>query len=236
MKILIDNGHGENMPGKRSPKWENGTQLFEWEYTREIARRVEVELRKHGIDVERIVKENVDVPLSERCKRANAIAATVSVKNCLLVSIHNNAATGTARGWEIHTYVGQSKSDEYATIFWNEAKAILPGGTIMRGDHTDGDPDWDSNFAILRDTKCAAVLTENLFMDNPDDAGICFQTRAKRRSQKFMCNLFLKLQENKNKPDCYFSFRAKTETGLWKKGKKGWLLRYSVRLWLVLLF
>jgi hypothetical protein len=43
MKILIDNGHGENTPGKRSPVWEDGVQLFEWEYAREIARRVETE-------------------------------------------------------------------------------------------------------------------------------------------------------------------------------------------------
>ncbi|MDR0659080.1 MAG: N-acetylmuramoyl-L-alanine amidase [Mediterranea sp.] len=169
MKILIDNGHGENTPGKRSPKWADGTQLFEWEYTREIAQRVEAELRKHGIDIERIVKENVDVPLSVRCKRANDIARKIGIKNCLLVSIHNNAANGKARGWEIHTYLGTSKSDEYATIFWNEAKALLPNGEPMRGDHTDGDPDWDSNFSILRDTICPAVLTENLFMDNEED-------------------------------------------------------------------
>jgi N-acetylmuramoyl-L-alanine amidase len=193
MKILIDNGHGENTPGKRSPVWQDGTQLFEWEYTREIARRVEVELRKYGIDVERIVKENVDVSLSERCKRANAIAAKVGVKNCLLVSIHNNAANGTARGWEIHTYVGQSKSDEYATIFWNEAKALLPGNEPMRGDHTDGDPDWDSNFAVLRDTVCPAVLTENLFMDNPDDCRYLLSNEGKAAITKIHVQSILKI-------------------------------------------
>jgi hypothetical protein len=100
---------------------------------------------------------------------ANAITAKVGAKNCLLISIHTNAANGKARGWEIHTFLGNSKSDEYATIFWNEAKALLPKNELMRGDHTDGDPDWDSNFAILRDTVCPAVLTENLFMDNPED-------------------------------------------------------------------
>jgi N-acetylmuramoyl-L-alanine amidase len=46
MKFLIDNEHGENTPGKRSPVWPDGTQLFEWEYAREIARRVETELLK----------------------------------------------------------------------------------------------------------------------------------------------------------------------------------------------
>lgn len=33
MKILIDNGHGNNTPGKRSPDG----RLLEWAYTREIA-------------------------------------------------------------------------------------------------------------------------------------------------------------------------------------------------------
>jgi N-acetylmuramoyl-L-alanine amidase len=193
MKILIDNGHGENTPGKRSPKWADGSQLFEWQYTREIAQRIETELRKQGIDVERIVKENIDVPLSERCKRANAIAAKAGVKNCLLISIHNNAATGTARGWEVHTYIGKSKSDEYATIFWNEAKALLPGSEPMRGDHTDGDPDWDSNFAILRDTVCPAVLTENLFMDNPDDCRYLLSNGGKAAITKIHVQSILKI-------------------------------------------
>ena len=40
MKVLLDNGHGENTPGKRSPKWSDGSQLFEWEYAREIAKGV----------------------------------------------------------------------------------------------------------------------------------------------------------------------------------------------------
>ena len=33
MKVLIDNGHGENTPGKRSPDG----RLREWAYSREIA-------------------------------------------------------------------------------------------------------------------------------------------------------------------------------------------------------
>lgn len=169
MKILLDNGHGENTPGKRSPLWLDGTQLFEWQYTREIAMMVEHALRKEGIDVERIVRENLDVPLSERCRRVNNICKEAGTQNCLLVSIHCNACNGKARGWEIHTYLGQSKSDEYATIFWNTAKELIGTRSKMRGDWSDGDPDWDSNFAILRDTRCPAVLTENLFMDNEED-------------------------------------------------------------------
>lgn len=52
MRILIDNGHGENTPGKRSPDG----KLREWEYTRRIADMVIIGLRNKGIDAERIVK------------------------------------------------------------------------------------------------------------------------------------------------------------------------------------
>ena len=58
MKVLIDNGHGENTPGKRSPDG----RLREWAYSREIADLVVAGLRKLGIDAERIVKEDTDVP------------------------------------------------------------------------------------------------------------------------------------------------------------------------------
>lgn len=180
MKILIDNGHGENTPGKRSPLWPDGTRLFEWQYTREIAMAVEHLLRKEGVDAERIVREDLDVPLSERCRRVNEICREVGSQNCLLVSIHCNACNGKARGWEVHTYLGQSKSDEYATVFWNTAKELLDTKSRMRGDWTDGDPDWDSNFAILRDTKCPALLTENLFMDEEDDCRFLLSPEGRR--------------------------------------------------------
>lgn len=49
MKILIDNGHGENTPGKRSP---DGT-FREYAYTREIADEVVRELAKRGYVAER---------------------------------------------------------------------------------------------------------------------------------------------------------------------------------------
>ena len=69
MKVLIDNGHGENTPGKRSPDG----RLREWAYTREIADMVIFGLRKKGVDAERIVKEDTDAPLSERCRRMTSI-------------------------------------------------------------------------------------------------------------------------------------------------------------------
>ena len=62
MKILIDNGHGKNTPGKRSPDG----KFREYLYAREIAEAIEGELKFLGLDAERIVTETEDISLAER--------------------------------------------------------------------------------------------------------------------------------------------------------------------------
>ncbi len=54
------------------------------------------------------------------------------------------------------------------TCLCQAARRHLPGQRL-RTDYTDGDPDLEADFYILRHTACPAVLTENLFMDNPAD-------------------------------------------------------------------
>ena len=98
MKILIDNGHGIETPGKRSP---DGV-LREYAWNRLIASR------------------------------------------------------------------GNTKADTLATCLYAAAQAHLPGHRL-RTDYTDADPDLEKDFYLLRHTSCPAVLTENLFMDNPSD-------------------------------------------------------------------
>ena len=176
MKILIDNGHGSNTPGKCPPDG----RLKEYAYTREIAIRLEAELRKQGVDAERIVKEEIDIPLSERCRRANEYKAS----DAILVSIHCNAAgSGSewmqARGWEAWTSAGQTKADKLADSLYVAAGRLLPGMKI-RKDMTDGDADKESGFYILKHTKCPAVLTENLFQDNKEDVDFLLSEEGKR--------------------------------------------------------
>ena len=69
MKILIDNGHGQETAGKRSPDG----RLLEWSYNREIARRVVTSLLSLGLDVELLVPEDDDISLAERCRRVTLI-------------------------------------------------------------------------------------------------------------------------------------------------------------------
>lgn len=170
MKILLDPGHGSNTPGKRSPDG----QLREYEYCREIASLVYYGLKTEGIDTEIIVHEEIDVPLAERIRRVNDECNALGKSNVLLVSIHCNAAGDgsdwmNASGWEIYTSPGKTKADALADAIYQEADLYLPLVTKMRPDYSDGDADKEARFYMLTHSKCPAVLTENLFMDNKKD-------------------------------------------------------------------
>ena len=180
MKILIDNGHGKETPGKRSP---DGL-LREYKYAREIASGIVTELRARGIDATGLVPEEEDVPLAERCRRVNEWCGRLGAENVILVSIHCNAAGNgewmNARGWSAYTSKGQTKADELATMLYRAAEANFTNQKI-RKELSDGDPDWEENFYILKKTKCAAVLTENFFMDNKED--VSFMLSLEGRTQ-----------------------------------------------------
>lgn len=164
--IIIDAGHGNNSPGKRSPIWKDGKQLFEWEFNRDIATRIAHKLAAAGIRSRLLVTEKEDIQLSERCRRVNNICRMHGDKACILISIHANAGGGT--GYEVFTCNGQTKSDEYASILLEELHYEFPDERI-RTDYSDGDADKEAGFYILKNTKCPAILSENLFMDNEKD-------------------------------------------------------------------
>lgn len=165
--VLLDNGHGKETAGKRSPVWSDGSQLFEWEFNRDIVRRIAEKLQADGIPYRVLVPEENDVSLTERARRANEYAKEFNGKAYVL-SIHANAGGGT--GWEVYTSPGQTASDAIATVFFEEAgREFVPDGWRMRSDYSDGDPDKEANFAILTKTTCPAVLTENFFMDTEKD-------------------------------------------------------------------
>lgn len=96
MTILLDNGHGIDTPGKRSP---DGSFL-EYKYSRIIAGRIVTLLTSDGLDARLLTPETTDIPLCTRCDRANALGT----RNVILLSIHANAAGKgskwtTATGW-----------------------------------------------------------------------------------------------------------------------------------------
>lgn len=169
MKILIDNGHGLMIAGKRSPDG----QFREPYYNREIAKRVVADLVDRGYDAELLVPEDDDIALAERVRRVNSVCFLLGKSNVILVSIHVNAASdGTkwmnASGWSVYTCKGRTSSDKLADCLCESAIKNFPGRRI-RTDMSDGDMDWEENFYILRKSLCPAVLTENFFMDSHSD-------------------------------------------------------------------
>lgn len=171
MHVILDNGHGIETKGKRSPVLPDGSQLLEWKYTREIARQVMKPLRSAGVDCFLLVPGELDVPLKKRAQMVNELATKFGSERTILVSIHCNAAGDgskwmTARGWEAWTSIGETKADKLADCFYDEAVRM---GFKVRKDISDGDPDKEDGLYILKHTLCPAVLTENFFMDNMED-------------------------------------------------------------------
>ena len=179
-RVLIDNGHGVNTPGKRSP---DGL-LREYEFIRTIAVGILEHLALRDIDAELVVPELEDISLIERCRRVNEASLIFGVENTILISLHANAAGNgsqwmNATGWCAYTSPGETEADKIAKYLYRAARHYLPGHKI-RCDHSDGDPDFEAPFYLLKHTYCPAVLTENLFMDAYPDYQFLMSNAGKR--------------------------------------------------------
>ena len=177
VKILVDNGHGNNTEGKRSPyslcKVEPAIDYYEYKWNREIAKPIVDGLKELGYNADLLVPEDIDVSLTERANRVNEVCEEYGSGNVILISIHANASGNgqkwmAAKGWSAYTTRGTTKSDTIAEYLYAEAEKNFVGRKI-RTDKSDGDKDWEANFYICRKSKCPAVLTENFFYDNVDD-------------------------------------------------------------------
>lgn len=168
MIVVLNNGHAPDTPGKCSPD----KTFKEWEWTREVAHIANDMLSENGIASVVASAEKEKDSLTYPVSVANDLCTRKGADNVLFVSIHVNAAgNGTwnkARGWEVWTTTGKTKSDVLAEHMYNAARRIFEGHTL-RTDMSDGDHDKEKDFYVIRKTRCAAVLIENFFMDNVND-------------------------------------------------------------------
>lgn len=195
--VLIDNGHGVETPGKCSPD----RRLREYKWAREFASMLDRALTLAGINSMRIVPEDNDISITERCRRVNGWCAKRGAKNVLLVSIHCNAGPDTpsaydknpkdtagywktARGFSV--YVSKSASDasrRMARLLTD--KAVAQGMTGNRSIPPQRYWTWPigqrSDIGILRGTRCPAVLTENLYQDNREDVDMLLSEEGKHK-------------------------------------------------------
>lgn len=188
---IFDNGHGINTPGKRSPVWGDGTQLFEYEFNRDIVRRImEWSERNNEIYCINLVPEIRDIPLKERVARVKRIYRIHP--DAILHSVHSNAGGGA--GWEIFTSIGHTPSDNLATIYFKTFQEEFTEKKF-RADWSDGDPDKERDFYMLAKTPCPAVLIENFFMDNEAESKQLMQSDFRQRIANTIIKVLLKLNQ-----------------------------------------
>jgi N-acetylmuramoyl-L-alanine amidase len=177
-KYLIDPGHGGMInglyvtPGKRSPKFDDGSQLFEGVNNRELAKRLIKNLESENIDCIDIVASEQDVSLETRVQRANK---QNQIKKSVYISLHSDAA-GDGSNWHpasgisVYTSKGKTKSDEIAQIILDELQESFGDSVKWRTETSDGDEDKEEDFYVLKNTNCIAVLLELGFHTNKEEA------------------------------------------------------------------
>ena len=165
--VILDAGHGKTTPGKRSERTPDGRQLFEWQYTRELSKRIKMTCDQLGIRCIQANTDETDPSLSERARHINDLFAREKKngRSALMISLHGNACTssgwGQASGWEVYTTEGTTNSDTFAKLMCKHFQIIFPDEKL-RGHK-------EKNFTLIYKVNCPCVLTENFFYDNKHD-------------------------------------------------------------------
>lgn len=174
--VILDNGHGEDTPGKRSPDG----KLREYQFCREIVDKIYNQL-KSKYEIYKLVPETNDISLSERVKRVNNICKQHKDDNVILISVHVNAAgDGTkwmnASGWSVWISANASEnSKKLAKTFYQCSEMFN-----LKGNRSVSSNKYQiANFAITTKTNCPAVLTENMFQDNKKDVEFLLSDKGK---------------------------------------------------------
>ena len=174
--IILGTAHGTNQD-KLSPDGTHSEAL----YSRDAVSLVKGELTKRGFTVvvdmpNNRVPNGLTQELRARAAFVNSYCKKLGSSRVIYVSIHTNGIGcdgkwHDTRGWCVFTSPGETNADDLATIIWNEANNTFPHDNTyaIRADWSDKDPDFEAKYAVLTQTACPAVLTENFFKDNIKD-------------------------------------------------------------------
>jgi len=184
--IALDDGHGMQTAGKRTPAIPElgGRVIHENEFNRAVVNYLDEELRRCGFETLMVAPGDGDTSLSARTNLANSKNADI------FVSIHYNAYDGKfdsydPEGLSIHIYPGSQSGRKLAECVLKYLKEGTPQknrGIV------------ENNFHVLRETKMPAILSENGFMDNKREAllmlDVNFQKEVAREHAKGICDYF----------------------------------------------
>ncbi|MCB0651977.1 MAG: N-acetylmuramoyl-L-alanine amidase [Saprospiraceae bacterium] len=179
--VYLDAGHGaidENGKYVTAPNkqfehskgaFHNGKWFYEGVWNRKLTNRVAAKLKNLGISHLIVSHEYLDLSLAYRVDVANWHHK--NYKKGIFISNHANASGAhSARGFEVYTTPGTTKSDALAEMHWKNVDSLLGDKIKMRPGTSDGDQDKEANFYVIKYTSMPAMLVEHLFFDNYDDA------------------------------------------------------------------
>lgn len=198
---IIDFAHGSDVAGKQSPDGRHKEYLW----SRKVGNMLAELLKQEGFEVAFTNIKDTEIGLSRRQEIANNLNAPRDGTKFLL-SLHNNAAGMgnewcAARGFEIYTTKGQTRSDLFATVIFEQLQEDFPtaDGYKHRIDPSDGDPDKEANFTVLMGNNYWGVLLEWLFQDNPDDVALLEDDSVNRKLVESLTQALIFIDENLDK-------------------------------------
>lgn len=201
--IILDDGHGPETAGKRTPTFPDGTVIHENTWNKAVINLIAKDAQRLGFKVYLVAPEDTDVPLQTRTNRANAAmdaylkeldAQGIKYADKMAVSIyysqHYNALLSTfdgsnASGVETYYYPNSTGGKRLAELVH---KYVIQGTKqVNRGIKT-------AAFHVLKYTHMYAILQEAGFMDDPVEAARMidpvFQKETATQALMGMCEFY----------------------------------------------
>ncbi len=193
----LDNPHGSNTPGKRSPVFDDGkTQLLEYELSRDLVRRITERLSQLEVDYFEVVPEERDVPLAERVQR---IESHPSKQPKMVLSLHFNASASQGNnGWSAEGIRGaeawpkpDSKSSARLAAICLE---YVLRKTSLRNRSIKYSP--SRPFYIIENVPEPVVLMQNGFYTNRQEAALLAQPAFRQKLADAYVEAILAIEAN----------------------------------------
>ncbi len=195
----LDNGHGRLSQGKRSPLFDDGqTRLYEYEFNRDVVRRIAARLQELGVRFFEVMPEVEEVgnALEQRVQRANTLPSELPK---LFVSVHCNAApTPSPEAWcpphisgiETWFFHTSTAGRKLAAIFQRH----LVQATGWKNRHIKSRP--QRQFYVLEKTTMPAILTENGFYNNEQQARELVKDEVRQKIAEAHVQAILEVERN----------------------------------------
>lgn len=177
MKVAIDDGHGMETAGKRTPAFSDGSVMRENEFNRAVVAYLHDELIRNGFSVVLTAPEDTDISLATRVQRANDANADY------FISVHANAF---GNGWNdangVESFV-HALNDAKTTGLARCVQHELVRETGLRDRGVKENP----TLYVLRKTTMPAVLCECGFMTNVIEAKLLKSDSYRKKCAVAIC-------------------------------------------------